>query len=757
MFVRQLTTNFSSPDGQPHTFELGQHTILKARNGGYKSTLSHALRLLMSETTDDVNGKDEVKDPQVLAQFMPAGVDELFVHGIMDDGAMGAWGTKRTEEGTIKAPLPEPVPGVDASRVLPLRSIRATVQGDRQVARKTFLGWIGQKTTLEDVLVEIPSHLHARYKDMQEKKTGTPTERLALVIDYVQQRAREIEADAAAQDNLIQALGVSLQNRPSPEEIERVRTLVQQWSAGLAQAIAAETRPTGDMEQARNSVQTAEQTIAQWEAHIAEHEAHRPVQPSAQARPDIRRHKISAELLDEAQCATGRCPTCGATPGEPSLRQWAQYHIDSAQEMAEPPEMVAYRSALATWEETRANNLQSLNAWKVALAQNREHLALLVGAESAGVQKPSWSSDEARANLAQAQQALAAMERAAGSWDTVQTARDTAAALRAEKPAYEDMKQHCVKAVGKLLDAATEDFCKQAQAYLPERFRIGLQLHDGDKEVFRLGFWRGNVLHTILSGTEYDALCASVAMVVAGLGGVAPTTKKGRGRPPARTTHGNYYLVIPEDRDRDPETLRELMVAWRKFPGQIILESTKVPKGGVPAGWTLVDLDEWRKQFEKAGGEGVREDKAEEGVREEVKAEESKSEAKWYYHPESESYARLTEAEYLASGERGLLVEIEGTDDGAPDRHRAEQDDPNTPAASPPVPPAPVVGAEIPVDLAGALSALGHKDTNISKFGPKLRKLLVDEQVAGAQVMVLGNSCVIYGPKNAPARTLTLD
>jgi hypothetical protein len=106
------------------------------------------------------------------------------------------------------------------------------------------------------------------------------------------------------------------------------------------------------------------------------------------------------------------------------------------------------------------------------------------------------------------------------------------------------------------------------QRYLPESLPFGLVLQSGEREVCRLGFWRGEgaarQLHTALSGAEWASLCSALA-----LGSVV----EGNG----------LRVVVPEERAFDPYTLRDVLDAFSTARAQVIVTSP-IPPAGVLVG-----------------------------------------------------------------------------------------------------------------------------------------------------------------------------
>lgn len=586
MHVTQIESNILSPNGQSYSFQLGRLTLLTGRNGSGKTALSTVLRLALTGTTDDLVGRSEVKDPQLLARLLPEGAPHpLFATVTFNDSGTAHWGLVVEPDGTIKRPQHEPHPGVDQDRVLALRAVWSLLQGDEKIARRTLLTWIGQNVSEEDVLAHIPAHLHGKFRDIAEKQPGSVVDKVVAVAEYAAQRARETEADASAQERLVDQLSGAMALKPSTAALEEARVVVGQWQTLYEQARNWEEPPSVEVyQEKRKALLAAEEAVEQWEQAF---------ELSEGGDPQRQRHEMAAALLDTSTCSGGKCPVCGASSTPPTLRAWAEWHADQARALA-PADTQQHEARMA------------LHGWREEAARLQKEVAFLEGQQVAleGRSRPPLPLSDCETGLRAAEAHLSELERSAGNWETVQRAKGAAAELRSSKPAYQELSAACNKAVADLLDQLTEAFCARAQTYLPDRWKIGLRIRDG----FEIGFVRGERLHTLLSGTEYDALSVAVTMAVADLGGGASPKKK-RGRP-AKTqeTKEVYTLVIPADRGRDAETLGELMRCWAKFSGQVVVEAPEPPKGRISKDWTIIDVEAWRAALTttRSGGEDVR-------------------------------------------------------------------------------------------------------------------------------------------------------
>jgi len=171
-----------------------------------------------------------------------------------------------------------------------------------------------------------------------------------------------------------------------------------------------------------------------------------------------------------------------------------------------------------------------------------------------------------------AQEEYLRLRNLADRWSSLKKARDTASEMAIESETYKGMKKELEGIVAGLLKRVADTFVARVQAYLPGDWKFGLQLVDGDKEVFRLGLMAGKKLRAALSGAEWATVTCALAMAI--------STNAGADQP---------VLVMPEDRGWDAGTLANVLAAWGAFTGQVVIGTTTKPKK-VPTGWTVIDL-----------------------------------------------------------------------------------------------------------------------------------------------------------------------
>ena len=176
--------------------------------------------------------------------------------------------------------------------------------------------------------------------------------------------------------------------------------------------------------------------------------------------------------------------------------------------------------------------------------------------------------------------ALGKMEIVRDRWSDLTNAQGRITELEGDQDDYRSLRIACEQAVGKLLSEQTRNFTELVQKYLPPAWKFKIELLDGDREVFRMGFERDGRLHCALSGAEWATVITAVSMAV--------TSTLGTDDP---------AILVPYDRAWDTRTLSAVMKGFLNFEGQVIIASTVRPLGRPPKGWTIIDMDAVSKEW----------------------------------------------------------------------------------------------------------------------------------------------------------------
>lgn len=709
--ITRVESNLKSPNAALWSFDLQPHVLITGHNGAGKSMIAEALQLALTGAVDDFNGRDDVRDPQDVFDAAPFGDADgtLSARAYAGETLMGEWDAER-EGGTIHAPRAHS--GVDA-RAMPMRAVRTLFRGDAKAARRTLLGWLGQATTIEDILAEIPEPLHALYRDIADARGKSPdvgpsqVARLAAVSDYARERARTVEAEAVAQERLVEQLSASLAAKPPDSEVAQARTALQQWQAIATQAHAYETwvnAQAGSTVEAEVARLRAGLVEAQTNAHAWETHAANLRRPGGFAVEAL-------ALASAAGVDHGRCGLCGTVVGAETLRAAVQFHEGVRAAGAEA-------EAAATTGRQWREMAQALEMQLQVAAQR-----LAVSSQGAPPVNPGPSAAQAAAEVNGWAATVERLASAASNWQVVTDARTRVHEARESKPKYEALAAACQKANDALLKRYKESFEAAVQARLPEGWRFELQLSrqvgDAVRETCKPVVHPANRLPgRVPSGVQRDALMVAMAMALAEAGGgeaVAAKGKKSRARK-STSAVAPYTLIVPEDRSRHPDDLAQLLRVWGTFEGQVIVTSAERPTGRIPAGWQHIDVDEWlaaRQPTERMARSDDLTEVGDDDARREFEAK-------------------------LSAGDRPT---------------RAPALPPTAPAVAASEPAAPATGPEFDV-----LRALGYRPDAIGKMAPAARATVAQIGAGPGTVSVCNDGSVfLFSADGGAARKVNTD
>lgn len=593
-YVSAMSTNLKSPTGSVWRADLPRLLCLVGRNAAGKTRYVQALQLAYGGYADDVAGRDGVRDTGLLVQMGPlrgAPGDELFVEALHGDGVQVfperlVWSCSRSEKGAASKPEHRTPPDWDQARRMPLAHVYDVLRRDAKAARAAVLAWAGAACTREEVHARIPAPLRAKYADIEEKTApkGEYDAAVALraVVEYARKRKRECEGEARGAEKLLAQVGGTLPAAPTQaqctaaaNDADRWRRTVQAAEQQERDQVAAQARRESaeraqrQAEQIQAEQQERQTLLAQWEAYRAAL-GEAPVPPARDREADQALDALRT-ILDRA-LAVGMesCPACGSAVGRAALeaqRAALQPYLDVrfvVQGDGRESERVAADAQIATLRRQVADADAALRTLATvqdaALPQAQPDQALAGGV----------SLEAARAALAEAEARKAQLEDAARDWARASAARDTVAAMQADSATYDQLAGACNTVINDLLKGSVGAFEARVSAFLPPpeagcwrapHAGFGVQLDDEGRQVCRLGLRRDvqgfPFLDVVLSGLEETLVYGAVAMAIA---------------PPTGPA-----IILPRERDIDAEALFDLLEAWGRFDGQVVVTTTKQP------------------------------------------------------------------------------------------------------------------------------------------------------------------------------------
>ena len=558
-YVSSITSNLKSPRpcGDDWSIDIGQYTLLVGANTSHKSAVIQSVELGLSGAADDVVGRHNVKDSDLLLSMAPG--DELGVTLRLTDDSIGSFNVKR-EGGKVKRPS-HTGPG---GETLTHRVVKDALSGSTATKRKAFLTWAAADVTLDDVLAHLPAEMHAKYRDLAEHlgRDKDATQTLLAVAEYAGRRSRELSKERKGAESVIEEIGNQILIEPSDEDIEALRAAVQEAQVTLEEAAAAQHGlDSVELEDAKVKTQ---QAVGDWADVLADKQAIlEAVQAAVPQAPG--NMMPSLEVLN---WATGQgidsCPICSSAVGTSHIEVCRDFYDKMRIEWETSSAMATAK--LDSLRDEVSDLEQVVAQWQAEATR----LSAIIPVATSGI-----SLADARDRLTALQASLSTSEIAASQWAQVVTARERVSAIELEASRYKETQKACEICIGALLNTQAESFSKRVQAYLPGDWNFGVTLYANGKETFQMGIQRDGELHAALSGAEWAALTTAVSMAV------SETLL------PSQPT-----VLIPEDRAWDGKTLASVMRGYNKFNGQVLMASTVRPIGRAPKGWTIINMDE---------------------------------------------------------------------------------------------------------------------------------------------------------------------
>ena len=235
-FVKTVTTNIKSPDGQSKTFELGKYTLLVGPNESGKSAIAEAVQLALTGSAFGLLYRNKpIKAGNQLEVLRPSGAEVVYSQATLDNGESAEW---VLEEG--KRPKRSGVEGY----AIPMNDLRSVLAGSDQSIRTFFYNRMVQKTKREVIKAQVSAPLQDVFDEYVSDEDFLP---LPSVIAGVAKEKREESAKVKAakqmleqmdatyvDDNAISALWLQLGEAQRLERLkEMYKTYREENESGL--------------------------------------------------------------------------------------------------------------------------------------------------------------------------------------------------------------------------------------------------------------------------------------------------------------------------------------------------------------------------------------------------------------------------------------------------------------------------------------------------------------------------------------------
>ena len=545
--------------------ELSRCTLLVGPNGSGKTSVQNALELALCGFASDVEGRDKVKLAYALARLGP-GDAPLVSNVTLSDGREASWTLKPNKKGGYHDPDHTPPSGLRV--IFPVADVREVLGGNPETVRTWLMGRVSADVREQDILARLPDDLQEAYSTVASKfrvPGWTEIDTLLAVIEDCKKEARKLDAQNKGSKQTMETMSEGLGSEPSAADIEEAEKAVSDAEREYQRA-ASRPRPVIPdtagarvrAEEAVTEFQKASETARLAQAAIP------PLHPQEEALIDFR-----AKLADicslTASMGAKNCLCCDSplnvdlSPRAALLRR--ENEAGSAAVTARRLAEQKHREA----EELRGRAEQLIRNY-----QQVEQAAL----EAAQAATSVPDVDAMGVVVVQMRSGLNELKMQQRQWRTVRAAKDEIRRTAEEAKRLKALAEEATTVVDDLLKRAHSKFEKAVQTYLPETDVFKLVLVENKKPVCRMGFKRGDTLHTALSGAEWARLTLALGCAT------------------FKADEKTLAIFTPEERAFDGATLATVMNALADAPGQVLLQSPTAPTNNYRSEWSVVDLEQ---------------------------------------------------------------------------------------------------------------------------------------------------------------------
>lgn len=541
---------------------LSRLTLLVGPNGSGKTSVQNAMELGTCGFASDVEGRVKVKVNHALGRLGP-GDSPLWSDVFFSDGNKSSWRLRPNKKGGFHDPEHETPQNIRV--VFPVADVREVLAASPETIRTWLMGRVAEDVSRSDIIDRLPEDLHDFYRRQADKMNvpeWTEIDTLLAVVEDAKKQVRSAEADAKKAKQVIEMVTAGMDMEPTASDIAAAETAVSRAEAAYQEAARAVRPSSPNVEALRNEALSAVREFqkAQETANLAL-QAVPPMHPSEEALIDFR-SKMADIAEVTANLRSPTCMLCESPLGVTDMGLKAQFLRQQNAAGA-----AAVQSARIHKEkEAEARRLQEA-ALRLVEAVNKAERQIAELAHAPVVDVQAYGDEVVRARSA-----LNELKMQKKNWLNMRAAKDDVRNLASRVKELDSFVEASADVVDELLRMAHKKFERSVQAYLPSGDQFAMVLVENKKPVCRMGFKRGDQLHTALSGAEWARLTLALGCAT------------------YKDSPETLAIFTPEERAFDPQTLREVMVALENAPGQVILQSPSKPSGRIPKGWTIVEM-----------------------------------------------------------------------------------------------------------------------------------------------------------------------
>ena len=541
---------------------LSRLTLLVGPNGSGKTSVQNALELATCGFASDVEGRVKVKVNHALGRLGP-GDSVLWSEVQFSDGSKASWRLRPNKKGGYHDPEQDVPQNIQV--VFPVADVREVLAASPETIRTWLMGRVAADVCRADILDRLPEDLHDFYRRQADKMNvpgWTEIDTLLAVVEEAKKQVRATEAEAKKAKQVIEMVTQGMDMEPSASDVAAAELASDKAEALYKEACSSLPPTPPNIDSLRSEALAAVHAFQKaTETATLAHAAIPPMHPSEEALIEFRSKMADiAEVTANVRSAT--CMVCDSPLGIVDMGLKAQF---LRQQNASGAAAVQ-ASRLHREKEAEAKRLQDAALRLVeAVAQAERKVAEIAA-------MPTYDLQSLGDAVVRTRSALNELKMQKRNWLNMRAAKDDVRNLSARVKELESFVEASAEVVDELLRMAHKKFERSVQAYLPTSDQFAMVLVENKKAVCRMGFKRGDQLHTALSGAEWARLTLALGCAT------------------YKDTADTLAIFTPEERAFDPQTLREVMVALENAPGQVLLQSPSKPAGRVPKGWTIVEM-----------------------------------------------------------------------------------------------------------------------------------------------------------------------
>ena len=545
-YITRVQSNLKSAEGTSWSLDLDRLTLLIGPNGSLKSAVPQAVSLAVRGRYDDYLGQPKsTTSGDTIFAALDDEVVELHADAQCSNDHLYQY-DRKAAAGSIKQARHTGA----AVEPFCLPTMREALQAGPQKAEACLLRIIDPQQTIEDILGLVSADLH----DDLRKHLNTPAPLLTTAEHYASQ-VRALKGRIDRTEARLTEHTAGLSPRPLDTTITQLHERIEMLRQTLASA-GGTSVPKAARREVEEKLIQAQTNVTEWRQHVQKLE-----EGLGEAHTNYVFSENASSLLATAvEHGWEQCPVCASEVGRGHIEICYDFQTQQLED-----------ATLKSQPEALLDARQSLAAWQDELLRVRGQLRLLDTMQGT-LPEGEVDSSNIVDQLVDAIAALKDLEALRDQWTEAHRMKAEINDFAATRERAKTLSLACREAISALAKRHAPTLVAEANRYLPDRWQIDIRFEARGKHVCQVGIVRDGRFCAGLSGGQWAAVSAALAMAAADT--------------------SELCIIVPEDKGFDPQTLADIMRRFRRFKGQIIMTSCVRPKGKKPAGWTVLNIEE---------------------------------------------------------------------------------------------------------------------------------------------------------------------